>query len=859
MAQNKEKNRGRAQGTGCEFLSENGLKIDPKKTAKNGRKMSFEAQNDENHEKSENRSKKSKPNVQLFDDGKKVEIYHISGLSCGGCAMQLEHKLKKEKMIEEAQVDFINSKIKIFYNEKKFSASKKNKSEGEKNKTELKNENQKINYNKKNLSSIKKNKNDLEEQKNIFENENQKINEDEKNKNEFAKNENAQNEKIKNLENENEQKNDNEKIFAIVKKTTSDFDSSLVVSKNENEKLKNKKKINYKILLSIVLSLILISISYLIPMSSNVKIIFLIAAYLVAGYDILIKLFKNLFKLELFDENFLMGVATIAAFAIGEHLEAIAVMIFYKLGEFFEDMAVSQSRESISNLMDIKPEFANLETKKGYEIVDPKEIKIDDIILVKPGEKIPLDGTIIEGTSLVDNKALTGESKNIRVKKGSEVLSGSINKDSIIKIKVNKEYNDSTVAKILDLVENSSSHKAPTENFITKFARVYTPIVVLLALLVAIIPPLTFSTEGFNTWIYRAVVFLVISCPCALVISIPLGYFAGVGNASRNGILVKGSNYLEALNNVESVVMDKTGTLTYGDFKVTKVVPYNKDSKKSKNDLLKLAAYAEQFSNHPIAVSIKESYQKEVDTKVIKDYQEIAGQGIKVKVKKDTILAGNYTIMSQHKVKDVDQVENSTVVYLAKNGQYQGHIIVEDEVKKDSIQGLQELRDLGVKDLIMLSGDSEVVAKESAQKVGITQYFAQLLPNDKVKKFEEIDKEKGANKKIAFVGDGINDAPVLSRADIGIAMGGVGSDAAIESADIVIMNDEISKIPLAMRIARKTQRIVKQNIALAMGIKLLAMLLGVLGIATIWQAVIADVGVAILAILNSMRVLNNKN
>lgn len=859
MAQKAEKIRGQAQGTGCEFLGKNELKIDPEKSEKKGQKTSFEAQNDENYEKMKNRSKKSKPDVQVFEDAKKVEIYHIQGLSCGGCAMQLEHKLKKEKMIEDAQVDFINSKIKIFYNEKNFSASNKNKNEKEKNKIELKNENLKIKDNEKNLIDIKKNKNDLEEQKNIFKNENQKKNEDEKKLNDETKNKNEQNENIKYLENENEKKNYHEKLFEIVKKTTSDFDSSLVVSKNEKEKLKNKKNINYKILLSIILSLILISISYFIPMSDNVKIIFLILAYLVAGYDILIKLFKNLFKLELFDENFLMGVATIAAFAIGEHLEAIAVMIFYKLGEFFEDMAVNQSRESISNLMDIKPEFANLQTEKGYEVVDPKEIKIDDIILVKPGEKIPLDGTIIEGTSFVDNKALTGESKNVRVKNGSKVLSGSINKDSIIKIKVDKEYNDSTVAKILDLVENSSAHKAPTENFITKFARVYTPIVVLLALLVAIIPPLTFSTEGFNPWIYRAVVFLVISCPCALVISIPLGYFAGVGNASRNGILVKGANYLEALNNVESVVMDKTGTLTYGDFKVTKVVPYNKDSKKSKDELLRLAAYAEQFSNHPIAVSIKERYRNDVDTKVIKDCQEITGQGIKVKINKDTILAGNMAMMKKNKVKDVEQVENSTVVYLAKNGQYQGHIIVEDEVKKDSIQGLQELRNLGVKNLIMLSGDSEVVAKEIAQKVGITQYFAQLLPNDKVKKFEEIDKEKGANSKIAFVGDGINDAPVLSRADIGIAMGGVGSDAAIESADIVIMNDEISKIPLAMRIARKTQRIVKQNIVLSMGIKLLAMLLGVLGIATIWQAVIADVGVAIIAILNSMRVLNNKN
>lgn len=728
-----------------------------------GQNICFEAPKEVNIGEIKQEIKKIEPCVKFLEEGQKEAIYNLEGVTSKRLGMKLEKKLRNQKMVTDAKVDFKNEKLILTYDEKNFS---------------------------------------------------------------------------------------------LIKKITNEVDDKIIISKNEKVKIKKSKKINYEILVSLFISIILIAITFLIPMNENIKTIILILAYLISGYDILIKLVKNLFKLELFDENFLMGVATIAAFSIGEHLEAIAVMIFYKLGEFFQDMAVNQSRESISELMDIKPEFANLKTKNGYEIVDPKNVKINDTIIVKPGEKIPLDGIVTEGNSYIDNKALTGESVNVKVKKGSVVLSGSINKDSIIKIKVNKEYNDSTVAKILDLVENSSANKAPTENFITKFARVYTPIVVVLALLVAIIPPLTFSNEGLHTWIYRAVVFLVISCPCALVISIPLGYFAGIGNASRNGILVKGANYLEALNDVESVVMDKTGTLTHGNFKVTQVVPYNKISEK---ELLKTAAYAEEFSNHPIAVSIKESYQHKIDPKVIADYKEVAGQGVKVKIKKDTILAGNYKMMEKNHIRDVEKMDSGTIIYLAKNKEYLGYLVVEDEVKENSIQGLQELRDLGIQNLVMLTGDSELMAQNVAQKVGLTQYFAKLLPNDKVNKFEEIEQKKAPNSKIIFVGDGINDAPVLSRADIGIAMGGVGSDAAIESADIVIMNDEISKIPLAIKIARKTQRIVKENIILSMTVKLLAMFLGVLGIATIWQAVIADVGVAIVAILNSMRVLNNKN
>lgn len=648
-----------------------------------------------------------------------------------------------------------------------------------------------------------------------------------------------------------------EKNFELIKKIVNDVDNNLKIFKNE--KVENKNKKNYQPLIFLFISSTLVLSTYLISMSTPIKIFIFCIAYLIVGYDILIKLIKNLFKLELFDENFLMGLATIAAFLIGEYTEAIAVIIFYKLGMFLQNLAVTQSRQSISELMDIKPEFANLEIKKNYyKIVDPQNVKINDTIIVKPGEKIPLDGTIIDGKSFVDNKALTGESRKVKVQPGSNVLSGAINNNNLIKIKVTKEYQDSTVAKILDLLENSSMSKAPTENFITKFARIYTPVVVMLALLVAIIPPLTFSGEPFNIWIYRAVVFLVISCPCALVISIPLGYFAGVGNASQNGILVKGANYLEALNNVESVVIDKTGTLTHGNFKVSKV-HINRKSNITKKELLKTAAYAEQFSNHPIAYSIKESFKGQVDPKVIKDYQEVPGQGIKAQVKNDTILAGNYAMMAQNKVDGVTKIDNKTIVYLAKNREYLGYLIVEDEIRADSVQGLNELKALGVKNLIMLTGDDEIVAQDVAERVGVDKYFAKLLPTDKVKQFDNISQTKDPSKNLIFVGDGLNDAPVLAKADIGIAMGGIGSDAAIEAADVVIMNDEILKIPLAMRIARKTQRIVKENIVLSITIKVLAMLLGILGVATIWEAVIADVGVAIVAILNATRVLNTKN
>lgn len=645
----------------------------------------------------------------------------------------------------------------------------------------------------------------------------------------------------------------NEKDFNKVESIVKAIESDVTIIKDKQEH--KKSEIEWKTPISVAIALILVILCLVIPMSNSIKFIITLIAYLIAGYDILIKLVKNLLKGQVFDENFLMGVATIAAFAIGDYNEAIMIMVFYKVGEFFQDLAVNRSRKSITNLMDIKAEYANIVIGDDIKQVDPNEVKIADVILVKPGEKIPLDGVVIEGESYLDTKALTGESVAVKAKVNDEILSGTINLDTVLKIKVTKEFNDSTVAKILDLVENSSANKAPTENFITKFARVYTPTVVVIALLVAIVPPLTFSSDGFYEWVYRALIFLVISCPCALVISIPLGFFGGIGNASRHGVLIKGANYLEALNNLETVVFDKTGTLTKGDFEVVNIVATNDD----KDKLLEIAAYAEAYSNHPIAKSIAKAYNKEVDLKKIKDYEEISGQGISVKIADKIVLAGNYPLMENNKIV-ADKVQDAgTIIYLAQENKYLGYIEVADQIKEDTIAGLKELKALGINNLVMLTGDSETVAKSVAQKTGITKYFAKLLPNQKVEQFERLEQEKAAKAKIAFIGDGINDAPVLTRADVGIAMGGVGSDAAIESADIVIMNDEISKLPVAIKIAHKTKRIVNQNIILAFVVKIGALTLGLLGMAAIWQAVIADVGVAIIAIFNAMRVLNDRN
>ena len=597
------------------------------------------------------------------------------------------------------------------------------------------------------------------------------------------------------------------------------------------------------------------------------KLVIFLVSYLVIGGDVLLSAFKNIWNGQVFDENFLMAIATIGAFAIGEYPEGVAVMLFYQLGELFQGIAVNNSRKSIVSLMDIRPDYANIKVEKGIKKVSPEKIKVGEIIVVKPGEKVPLDGKIVKGASTFDTSALTGESLPREAKAGDDVLSGFINKNGLIEIQVAKVFSESTVSKILYLMENAGSKKSKTENFITKFARYYTPVVVITALIVAIFPPLLIQGATFSDWIYRALIFLVVSCPCALVISIPLGFFGGIGGASRHGILIKGTNYLEVLNNLESVVMDKTGTLTKGIFKVTEVNAENNikinDFQNNKTELtkpllLKYAAHIEKFSNHPIAQSIVAEYENsvsKVDENVVKDFEEISGFGIKVNINNHQFLAGNSKLMNLGNI-TFDKKENlGTAIYLAADGKYIGNILISDEVKEDSARAIKGMKENGVKEIVMLTGDNEAIGKNIAEKLGIDKVFTELLPNEKVEKLEEIYKTKSEKGKVAFVGDGINDAPVLARADLGIAMGGAGSDAAIEAADVVIMNDEPSKIVTAIKIAKKTKEIVWQNITIAFAVKIVVMALGLFGDATMWEAVFADVGVALLAVLNATRVL----
>ena len=600
------------------------------------------------------------------------------------------------------------------------------------------------------------------------------------------------------------------------------------------------------------------------------KFVIFLVSYFIIGGDVLLSAGKNILKGQVFDENFLMAIATVGAFAIGEYPEGVAVMLFYQLGELFQGIAVNNSRKSIVALMDIRPDFANIKTEAGIKKVKPEEIKVANIIVVKPGEKVPLDGKIINGNSTFDTSALTGESLPREAKAGDDVLSGFINKTGLVEIKVTKLFSESTVSKILNLVENASSKKSKTENFITKFAKYYTPVVVITALILAIFPPLLIPNATFADWIYRALIFLVVSCPCALIISIPLGFFGGIGGASKHGILVKGANYLEALNDVESVVMDKTGTLTKGVFKVTEINIENdvkiNDFENNKTDLtqpllLKYAAHIEKFSTHPIAQSIVSEYENSIaktDENIVKNFEEISGFGIKANINNHQIMAGNSKLMKLENVKFNEKENLGTVVYIAFNGQYIGNILISDEIKEDSPKAVKEMKANGIKEIVMLTGDNNAIGKNIAEKLGIDKVFAELLPNQKVEKLEEIYKTKSEKGKVVFVGDGINDAPVLARADIGIAMGGVGSDAAIEAADVVIMNDEPSKIVTAMKIAKKTKTIVWQNITLAFAVKLIVLILGLFGDATMWEAVFADVGVALLAVLNATRVLKYK-
>ncbi|MGO1369235.1 MAG: heavy metal translocating P-type ATPase [Senegalia sp. (in: firmicutes)] len=589
--------------------------------------------------------------------------------------------------------------------------------------------------------------------------------------------------------------------------------------------------------------------------SNTIELTLFIISYILIGGNVLLTSVKNISRGQVFDENFLMSIATLGAFFIGEYPEGVAVMLFYELGEIFQDIAVNRSRNSIKSLMDIRPDYANLLVDGDYKKVDPESVSIGDTIIVKPGEKVPLDGMVIEGKSMVDTSALTGESVPRSVKVNEDVLAGFINKNGLLTIEVSKTFGESTVAKVLDLVENAGNRKAPTEKFITKFARYYTPVVVFSALALVLIPTIFIDGAQFNDWLYRGLVFLVISCPCALVVSIPLGFFGGIGSASKNGILVKGGNYLEALNDIDIAVFDKTGSLTEGVFTVTKTSSYNGYSE---SDLLKYAAYAESFSNHPIALAILDSYDDDIDKSNISNYNEIAGHGIEIDHEDSKISVGNKKLMIKNNIDIIEIDEIGTIIYVAKDDEFIGSILISDRIKKDSKEALKKLKELGISKTVMLTGDNKAIGEKIASELNIDKAYTELLPDGKVEKLEELYVNYRGKGKIAFVGDGINDAPVLARADIGIAMGGLGSDAAIEAADVVLMTDEPSKLVDSIKIAKNTRKIVYQNIIFALGVKAIVLALGALGFASMWAAVFADVGVTFIAVLNSLRALNTK-
>ena len=646
------------------------------------------------------------------------------------------------------------------------------------------------------------------------------------------------------------------------------------------------KKDGIKIIIALILFIFAMAVKF-----ENVWInngIFIVS-YIIVGFEIIKDAIKNIFKGEIFDENFLMAIATIGAFAIGEFPEAVAVMLFYQIGELFQGYAVDKSRKSIASLMDIRPDYANAYRNGNLEKVAPEEVQIGETIVIKPGEKVPLDGRIIEGNTTLDTKALTGESLPREVGKGEDILSGCINLNGTIKVEVTKKFGESTVSKILDLVENASSKKSKSENFITKFARYYTPTVVIIAVVLAIVPPLIVKGASFQDWIYRALSFLVVSCPCALVISIPLSFFGGIGGASKIGILVKGSNYLEALASTEIAVFDKTGTLTEGVFEVQKVevaktdnqietkgfvqnnlgesISLNneveragiQDYKITQEELLKITAYAENYSNHPISKSVKKAYGKKIDESQIISSQELSGRGIEAQIGKQKVLVGNEKLMNERKIEFTKCNDIGTILYVAIDGKFAGHILISDTIKADAKKTIEELKRNNIKQIVMLTGDKKEVGEAVAKEIGINTVYTELLPDKKVAKVEELLKTKSEKGKLIFVGDGINDAPVLAISDIGVAMGGIGADSSIEAADVVIMTDEPSKIINAIQISKKTMKIVKENIIFAIAVKILVLILSALGISTMWQAVFADVGVSILAILNAIRALHTKS
>lgn len=633
-----------------------------------------------------------------------------------------------------------------------------------------------------------------------------------------------------------------------IKKIVEALEPHVKVEKKVSGKT-NVQRAKFEVKPSLIIGTILYLIAVIGDFKGALALILFVASYLLIGGKVVLTAIKNIARGQLFDENFLMTVATIGAFSISEYPEAVAVMLFYEIGETIQGYAVNKSRSSISSLMDIRADYANIIIDGKEKKVSPETVKVEDIILVKPGEKIPLDGIVVEGESFVDTSALTGESVPRKIAVNDEILSGGINTNGVLKVKVTKKFGESTVSRILEMVENAANKKANTEKFITKFAKVYTPIVVALAILIAVVPSIFIKDALFSTWLYRALVFLVVSCPCALVVSVPLGFFAGIGGASKKGVLVKGSNYLELLKDLETVVFDKTGTLTEGVFTVTEINTNNIQKEK----LIEVAAMAESFSNHPIAISIIKEYGKEIDKEVIEEYEEIAGHGIKAVINNEEILIGNAKLMNQFNISynEVDSI--GTVVYCAINGEFKGSIVISDKIKENAAEALINLKAAGVKKTVMLTGDNKKTAEKVGEKVNIDEVHSELLPLGKVKEVEKLLKASNKNGRLAFVGDGVNDAPVLARADIGIAMGGIGSDAAIEAADVVLMKDDINALVDAINVSKKTNKILWQNIIFALGVKVIVMVLGTFGIANMWTAVFADVGVTIIAIINSTR------
>lgn len=633
-----------------------------------------------------------------------------------------------------------------------------------------------------------------------------------------------------------------------IKKIVEALEPHVKVEKKVSGKT-NVQRAKFEVKPTLIIGTILYLIAVIGDFKGALALILFVASYLLIGGKVVLTAIKNIARGQLFDENFLMTVATIGAFSISEYQEAVAVMLFYEIGETIQGYAVNKSRSSISSLMDIRADYANIIIDGKEKKVSPETVKVEDIILVKPGEKIPLDGIVVEGESFVDTSALTGESVPRKIAVNDEILSGGINTNGVLKVKVTKKFGESTVSRILEMVENAANKKANTEKFITKFAKVYTPIVVALAILIAVVPSIFIKDALFSTWLYRALVFLVVSCPCALVVSVPLGFFAGIGGASKKGVLVKGSNYLELLKDLETVVFDKTGTLTEGVFTVTEINTNNIQKEK----LIEVAAMAESFSNHPIAISIIKEYGKEIDKEVIEEYEEIAGHGIKAVINNEEILIGNAKLMNQFNISynEVDSI--GTMVYCAINGEFKGSIVISDKIKENAAEALINLKAAGVKKTVMLTGDNKKTAEKVGEKVNIDEVHSELLPLGKVKEVEKLLKASNKNGRLAFVGDGVNDAPVLARADIGIAMGGIGSDAAIEAADVVLMKDDINALVDAINVSKKTNKILWQNIIFALGVKVIVMVLGTFGIANMWTAVFADVGVTIIAIINSTR------